>query len=125
VIRVAGRSTTFKPSTMTPNPKLGYAREKLSAARRALMLPHPKGESESVATAFHECHIGLDKLAQSEFDESARDWVRTIQETMDTTGIQDPGKRGTWTIRAESLTDDQKAAFSHSVDELCYWLDSN
>ena len=29
--------------------------EKLSDARRALMLPHPEGETESIVNAFSEC----------------------------------------------------------------------
>jgi hypothetical protein len=35
--------------------KYRYPAEKLAAARRILMLPHPKGEADSLGVAFLEC----------------------------------------------------------------------
>ena len=78
------------------NQKYMYAAEKLGAARRILMLPHPKGEPSSLAGAFHECELGLGKLQGDDFNHTARTWFRTIKSTMDTTGIEDPSGEGTW-----------------------------
>lgn len=101
-----------------------YAAEKLDAARRSLMLPHPRGEAQSLANAFHECMLGLGGVRLDDLDENARSWLRTIRETSDTEGIEDPtGQKGTWYIKAERLKDDEKQAFAHAVDELSHWFD--
>jgi hypothetical protein len=100
-----------------------YLAEKLSAARRNLMAPHPLGEAASFAGAFHECMLGLMDHGPEDFDDTSRPWYETIRRTMDTTGIQPSGERGTWEIKAEGLTVDEKLDFSGAVDELAYWSD--
>ena len=100
-----------------------YAREKLVTARRILMLPHPKGEAQSLAAAFHECYLGLDKLPDSAFHGSATEYIRTIRSTIDTTGVIDDHGRGTFTVKAEQLTESEKHDFSAAVDDLLYWMD--
>ncbi len=100
-----------------------YAAEKLGAARRGLMLPHPKGEAESIAYAFHECLLGLKDIPRDDLDAGARSWVTSIERLMDTEGISDPSERGTWKLKAESLTVDEKTELSRSVDELAEWFD--
>jgi hypothetical protein len=98
-----------------------YAAEKLSAARRTLMAPHPRGEAESYAGAFHECMLGLRDHGVGDFDDSARPWYETVVRTMDTKGIHDPDGRGTWVMKAEQLSVDERVDFSSAVDELAYW----
>ena len=100
-----------------------YLAEKLGAARRDFMIPHPRREAESIAAAFHECLLGLMDHKGEDFGDSARRWVQTIQQLMDTSGIQDSGGRGTWAIKAETLTVEEKFDLSLAVDELAYWCD--
>ena len=100
------------------------ASEKLCRARGALMLPlRPEGEAQAFADAFTECSWGLHNVGPDDLDERAQSWLRTIQEAMDTTGIEDPFGRGKFDIKAERLTFDQKQEFSHAVDELASWFD--
>lgn len=103
--------------------KFAYQAEKFSAARRSLMLPHPKGEATSIAAAFHECSLGLHKIDRSDLDDNARLWVIRLEELMDTTNLADPNGVGTWTVKAEQLTLDQKFELSRIVDELAHWFD--
>ena len=105
------------------NDKYRYPAEKLSAARRALMLPHPLGEAVSVAGAHFEFSIGMRGLTSDDLDDNAQGWVRTIERVMDLKGIDDPTGKGTANIRAEQLSDEEKADFSRCVDELAWWLD--
>lgn len=103
--------------------KFAYASEKFSAARRCLMLPHPRGESESIAAAFHECSLCLHDLDLTELDENARLWVAKIRDLMDTTGVQDASGRGTWAIKADGLTENEKFELSRTIDELASWFE--
>ncbi len=87
------------------------------------MLPHPNGEAASLAGAFFDCDLGLKRVPRDDLDTDARTWVATIEQMMDTTGIDDPGGvRGTWYIKAKQLSDDEKQKFSHAVDELASWF---
>jgi hypothetical protein len=109
---------------VTINSKWGYPAEKFSAARRMLLLPHPSGEAQSLASAFHECLRGLDRIPRDDLDANARAWVGTVERTMDDTGIEDPdGERGTWFVKAQGLTDQEKQQFSDAVDHLASWFD--
>jgi hypothetical protein len=99
-----------------------YAAEKLSAARRALMLPHSEGEAYSIMMAFEECGHGLSQLDRESLRDEARQWVDTISDLMDTTGIDDPGQRGTWVIKGERMSIDEKLDLSSAVDQLASWL---
>jgi hypothetical protein len=98
--------------------KFGYQSEKFSAARSALMLPHPRGESESIAMAFHACYLGLRDLDRDCLGENARDWVLQIEALMDTTGLSSSDSSGLWAVKANLLTEEQKSEFSRAVDEL-------
>ncbi len=100
-----------------------YQGEKLSSARRSLMLPHPRGEAESIFHAFQNCSLGFQDLRDEDLDDDARGWVAKINELMDTTGIDDPESRGTWLLKAELLTEDQRIELSSAIDELAHWFD--
>ena len=107
----------------THGSKYCYPAEKLAAARRALMSPHPAGEARSYASAFHECMLGLKEVSSEDLDDNARRWRGTIDSCMNDEGIEDPQGRGTWEIKAERLTESQRFAFSGAVDELAHWLE--
>jgi len=102
-------------------PDLLRSMQKLHDARRCLMLPHPDGEAASIAEAFAECRAGLDVLP-THLDEDAHPYVDTINEAMDTSGIENPYDRGADTVKAEKLTPEQKYEFSRAVDELASYL---
>lgn len=102
----------------------GYAAEKFNAARHNLMLPHPRGEPESIVGSFHECALGLHDIRPEQLDDSARDWVRKLEDLMDDDGISDPRGLGTWQLKAEKLTEDEKFTLSRVVDELAHWFSS-
>ena len=87
------------------------------------MAPHPRGEAASYAGASHECMLGLKDLRPKDLDDNARSWVATIERTIDATGIEDRSGRGTWTIKTEGLSIEEKQQFSDAVDELAHWLD--
>jgi hypothetical protein len=101
----------------------GYPAEKFSIARRALMLPHTQGEHESVAIAFHECRLGLHRMNRSKLDEDARLWIHALECFMDTEGYSDSGGESARTIKAKSLTTEDKVAISRLVDDLAQWFD--
>ena len=98
--------------------KYGYQMEKFAAARSALMLPHHQPEGECIAAAFHACSLGMKDLDVMGLDDEGKRKIRILETLMDTTGIQDPSGRGTWAIKAEQLTSDQKEELSHVIDDL-------
>jgi hypothetical protein len=100
-----------------------YAAEKFAAARRSLMLPHTAGEARSIASAFHECLLGLKDIRSEDLDDNASMWVAKIQQMMDVTGIEDPLGVGTWEMKARQLSDADKIELRNSVDELAFWFD--
>lgn len=105
---------------------VNYASEKFNQARRILMLPHLEGEAMSIMHAFAECQHGLSDLQPEEreqLDDYARNAVAKLESLMDTTGIEDPGKRGTWVIKAEGFSADEKIEVSNCVDTLAYVFD--
>jgi hypothetical protein len=104
------------------DPKWSYPAEKFFAARRMLMLPHSEGEAESLKYAFAEIDHGLRRIPRDDLDADARAWVATIEEAMDTAGIEDPDGLGTWYLKAGRLSHDQKRQFSNAVDELANWF---
>ena len=116
--------------TMEPHRRTGeedpvdysYQAKCFSAARRALMLPHEKGEAQSIASAFLECMKCLHELDRSGLEESARDAVRVVDRLIDTAGIDDPDKVGTFVLRAERLTRQERHELSRVVDELAHWF---
>ncbi|MCC5090607.1 hypothetical protein [Xanthomonas campestris] len=104
--------------------RYSYQEEKFSAARHALMLPHSRGESESIAEAFHNISLGLHQLDTSKLDPSAQKWIATLKRFMDTTGISDPDGDGAWAVKARTFTTDDQIEISRTVDELAHWFDS-
>jgi hypothetical protein len=102
--------------------KFGYQAEKFSAARRNLMLPHPQGEAQSIAGAFHECWLGLKDLQTDNLEEGVRNWLKKLKEFMDTSGIEDMSGRGKWELKAEQMTEEQKLDLSRVIDELAHWF---
>lgn len=61
--------------------RYSYQAEKFSAARHALMLPHSRGESESIAEAFHNISLGLHQLDTDKFDPSAQNGLGHLSAT--------------------------------------------
>jgi len=104
--------------------KFTYASEKFAIARRSLMLPHPDGEITSIVDAFNECSRGLHEISTDDLDDEARESLSRLKELMDTTGLSDPSLGGLHTIKAESLTPDQKANLSREIDYLASWFNA-
>ncbi len=104
--------------------KYTYASEKFATARRSLMLPHPDGDTKSIADAFSECFLSLRTFIHDDLDDGARTSLRKLEELMGTTGLDDPLHRGLYTIKAERLSLDQKAELSREVDYLASWFDA-
>jgi hypothetical protein len=102
--------------------KFGYQAEKFSAARRNLMLPHPRGAAQSIAGAFHACWLGLKDLQTDNLDEGVQNWLEKLEDLMDTSGIEDTSGRGKWVLKAEQLTEEQKLELSRVIDELAHWF---
>jgi hypothetical protein len=98
-----------------------FLEEKLSDARRALMLPHPKGETESIVNAFSACSQVLRIQPTPEFDDSARGWAETILELMDTSKFDESAGDGTWGLKASSLSVEDRFELSNAVDGLADW----
>jgi len=103
--------------------KYSYQAEKFADARSALMLPHPTGESASIASAFHACSLGLHQLARSQLDDNARYWLTKLDRFMDTSGLADPHSKGLWQVKAETLTESEKFELSRTIDELAQRFD--
>lgn len=95
--------------------------ETFSTARRSLMLPHPRGEQDSIARAFHECRLGLHDLDRNGLDENARGRVRRLEELMATAGFAD-ANRGAEVVEARELSLQEKFELSRIIDELAYWF---
>jgi hypothetical protein len=103
--------------------KYNYPTEKFAVARSSLMLPHPRGEAESIAEAFHECSLGLHRLDEDGLDDDARHWIVVLRRLMNTDGLEDPTERGLFLLKAETLTVEDKFELSRVVDELACWFD--
>jgi hypothetical protein len=99
-----------------------YQAEKFAIARRRLMLPHPNGEPASIVSAFHECSQGLHGLDQEKLDDKARRLLAQLTVLMDTSDVVDPHERGPWTVKATTLTAEQKFEMSRVIDELAGWF---
>ena len=103
--------------------KFSYPAEKFSQARRCLMLPHSVDEAESLAQAFHECMSGMHKMDKDSLDDVVRSWVCKLEDLMNTDGIDASHGSGTWRLKAEQLSQEQKLELSRIVDELAHWFD--
>jgi hypothetical protein len=102
--------------------RYSYQAEKLSSARSALMLPHSRGEAQSIADAFHELSLAFHKLNVSALSSEALHWVKQLEAYMDTTGITNTDGEGAWTAKARSFTTDDQLQISRTVDELAHWF---
>ncbi len=102
--------------------KFGYQMQQFLAARSALMLPHPGGESESIAGAFHACSRGLHDLNKESLDDTTRERVKIVEQIIDTTGLSDPDGRGLSAVKADSLTEDQRFELSRVIDDLANYF---
>lgn len=97
---------------------MSYLSEKFNVARSFLMLPHPNGESQSIADAFHECHLamtgyngeGLSPDDQADFEK--------LRELMNTDFVPENPEKGKWFAKAETFTLDQKFEVSRVIDAL-------
>ena len=99
-----------------------YAAEKFAIARSVLMLPHPQGEAQSIASAFSECRHGLDRLDRTELDYDALKWIGELESLMSTSGLNDPHKEGLFLLRARALSEDDQYQLSSVVDDLAHWF---
>ena len=102
--------------------KYVYQAETFSAARRALMLPHPRGEQDSIARALNECKLGLRDLDRNELDENARGRVRRLEELMANAGFSDANRADAGAVKACELSLQERFELSRLVDELAYWF---
>jgi hypothetical protein len=102
--------------------KFVYQAETFSTARRILMLPHPRGEQDSIARAFHECSLGLHDLDRSGLDENARGRVKRLEELMAIAGFSEVNRVGAETVMACEPSLEEKFELSRIVDELAYWF---
>lgn len=101
---------------------MSYQAEKFSTARRALMLPHTRGEHEAIASAFHECSLGLHEIDGGQLDDNARAWIQALEGFMDTTGYSDTNGQGLWSVKAQGFSVDDKLEIARIVDELAGWF---
>lgn len=105
----------------------GYPWEKFHVARGTLMLPHPRGEEESIADAFSSCQAALDHLEHWNLaidDEDVRRWLEELAQLMNVEGLEDPARRGLYYVKAEMLSEDDRLRLSRTVDELAGWFRS-
>jgi len=87
------------------------------------MLPHAEGEAESIADAFLFCDSAFETLGTIELGARERELIATITELMDTSGVNSPGSRGPWVVKAERLSYQQKLTLSHAVEALAHSLE--
>lgn len=102
--------------------RYSYQAEKLSSARSCLMLPHLAGEAQSIANAFTMCKRAFREMDRNGLDDSARQWVRTIEECMDDSNVEALHGEGTHVAKARTLSPDQQRQLSRAVDELAHWF---
>ncbi|MCX6929075.1 MAG: hypothetical protein NT154_38550 [Verrucomicrobia bacterium] len=62
-------------------------------------------------------------LGTIELGERERELIATITELMDSSGVNNPGNRGPWVVKAERLSYEQKLTLSRAVDALTHWLE--
>jgi hypothetical protein len=98
-----------------------YQAETFSAARRTLMLPHPRGEQDSIQRAFDECRLGLHDFDRDGLDENARGRVERLEELMATARVSDANV-GAGAVKATELSLEEKFELSRIIDELAYWF---
>jgi hypothetical protein len=102
--------------------KFDYQFEKFDDARDLLSTAHEDGETPSIVRAFHEISIGLRGVDEDELDTFARSRVRTLEELMDLSGVQDTTGDGLYWARAAAMSDEEKAELLKLVGALADWF---
>lgn len=83
------------------------------------MLPHPHGEEQSLSSAMFEISMAFHNFAvPDDLGADGIGWIAEIKALMSTEGLSDPNQEGLFLIRAKAMTLDERARFSHLVDEL-------
>lgn len=103
--------------------KFAYQAEKFHTARRALMLPHTRGESDAFMHCFQEISLAFHNLDRTTLDDDARGWAETLDRYMDTAGVDANPQRGAWATKADAFNPDDMSEISRTVDELAGWFD--
>jgi hypothetical protein len=98
----------------------GYQAERFHSAVLALMLPHPEGEAEAIASAFQECHLAFRDMDRDDLDAGAREWMEKIEEYICVDAGDD--LHGKWLLKAEKLNVEEKSELSECVYELNSWF---
>lgn len=101
---------------------MSYQSEKLNQARRALMLPHQKGEAASIAAAFLEIDLALHHFDETSVESYARDKIQRLRQIMDTSSKQHGSETGAWTAKAKGFSFEEKVEVSNLVDQLAWWF---
>jgi succinate dehydrogenase flavin-adding protein (antitoxin of CptAB toxin-antitoxin module) len=104
---------------------MSYQSEKLNQARRALMLPHQKGEAASIASAFLEIDLALHHFDETSVESYARDKIQRLRQIMDTSAKQHGSETGAWTAKAKGFSFEEKLEVSNLVDQLAWWFGEN
>ena len=101
---------------------MSYQSEKLNQARRALMLPHQKGESSSIAAAFLEIDLALHHFDENAVESYAREKILRLRQIMDLGTKQHGSETGAWTAKAKGFSFEEKSEVSNLVDQLARWF---
>ena len=99
--------------------KYGYQSERLSAARRALMVPW-----FDVPQCFNECAAAFQHLDVAALPKQARTWIETITQLQDISRRRGPDKTGLWTARIQMMTAHERIELSEAVDGLAHWFET-
>jgi len=94
---------------------------KLSAARRALMLPHFQGEAYSICLAFQNVSDSLFGVDLDDLDETPREWITELHQFLDTSDFQHL-ETGRFLAKAEEMSGDEMVELSRLIDELANWF---
>lgn len=98
--------------------KYSYQSEKLSIARKHLMLPHYGSEANSIACAFQELHLAFRDLNVNKLNHDAQGLISKLKELMEEND-------GSWLARAQSFSTENKQDFSEAVNDLANWFNSS
>jgi hypothetical protein len=101
---------------------MSYQSEKLNQARRALMLPHVKGEAASIAAAFLEIDLALHHFDETAVESYAREKIQRLRQIMDTSQTQHGSETGAWQAKAKGFSFEEKLEVSNLVDQLAGWF---
>jgi len=63
-------------------------------------------------------------MNRSKLDENARSWIYSLECFMDTEGLSVPAGESAWTVKATSLSNEQKLEIAQLVDDLANWFKS-